>query len=57
MSLAQLMLYREEKMILYQGHPDMEKTTPKDYLGNDPFFTNNYDKRFNKSVNLVKDIG
>lgn len=57
MSLVQLMLYREEKMILYQGHPDMEKTTPKDYLGNDPFFTNNYDKRFNKSVNLVKDIG
>jgi hypothetical protein len=57
MSLVQLMLYREEKMILYQGHPDREKTTPKDYLGNDPFFTNNYDKRFNKSVNLVKDIG
>lgn len=39
MSLLQLMLYREEKMIIYQG--DFQKnrdTAPKDYLGNDPFF-------------------
>lgn len=39
MSLLQLMLYREEKMIIYQG--DFKKNrdiTPKDYLGNDPFF-------------------
>ena len=43
MSLCQLMLYREEKMILYQG--DLRKTEQiKDssYLGNDPFFNNNY---------------
>lgn len=55
-SLGILMLYREEKMILYQGNPSRDKdSTPKDYLGNDDFFTNNYDRKFNKSVNLVKD--
>ena len=43
MSLCQLMLYREEKMILYQG--DLRKTErveDSSYLGNDPFFNNNY---------------
>ena len=56
-SLGMVMLYREEKMVLYQGNPSRDKDiTPKDYIGNDPFFTNNYDKRFNKSVNLIKDI-
>ena len=55
-ALGMVMLYREEKMVLYQGNPSRDKdTTPKDYIGNDPFFTNNYDKRFKKSVNLVKD--
>lgn len=43
MSLAQLMLYREEKMILYQGDPTKsKKTIDSNYLGNDPFFSNNY---------------
>ena len=43
MSLCQLMLYREEKMILYQGEPRRaEKTIDASYLGNDPFFTRNY---------------
>lgn len=56
-ALGMVMLYREEKMVLYQGNPSRDKDiTPKDYIGNDPFFTNNYDKRFNKSVNLIKDI-
>lgn len=50
MSLVQLMLYREEKMILYQGDPSKSKKIDnKDYLGNDPFFEKNY-----KSVNLAK---
>ena len=46
MSLCQLMIYREEKMILYQG--DMTKANRKTstYLGNDPFFKRNYDERF-----------
>ena len=50
MSLIQLMLYREEKMILYQG--DMtraKKVDNKDYLGDDPFFNRNY-----RPVNLAK---
>ena len=43
MSLCQLMLYREEKMILYQGDPKRaERRNPSDYLGNDPFFNRNY---------------
>lgn len=56
-ALGMVMLYREEKMVLYQGNPSRDKdATPKDYIGNDPFFINNYDKRFNKPVNLVKDM-
>lgn len=50
MSLVQLMLYREEKMILYKG--DMtraKKIDNKDYLGDDPFFSRNY-----RPVNLSK---
>lgn len=43
MSLVQLMLYREEKMILYQGNPSRNsKIKDSDYLGNDPFFNKNY---------------
>lgn len=49
MSLVQLMLYREEKMILYQGDPAKAKRVDnKNYLGNDPFFERNY-----RSVNLA----
>lgn len=56
-ALGMVMLYREEKMVLYQGNPAKDRDkVPSDYIGNDPFFTNNYDKRFNKSVNLVKDV-
>lgn len=52
MSLVQLMLYREEKMILYQGDVSKSKDrTPADYKGNDDFFTKNYDNK-RKSVNL-----
>lgn len=50
MSLVQLMLYREEKMILYQGDMKREASkVPSDYKGNDPFFNNNYDKRYSKN--------
>lgn len=43
MSLVQLMLYREEKMILYQGDPSRNsKKEDKNYLGNDPYFTRNF---------------
>lgn len=50
MSLVQLMLYREEKMILYQGDPSKAKKSDiKNSLSNDPFFTKNY-----RAVNLEK---
>jgi hypothetical protein len=46
MSLVQLMLYREEKMVLYGGNPQKKQEVPSNYLGNDPFFANNYDSKF-----------
>ena len=46
-ALGMVMLYREEKMILYQGNPlaNKEEVADASYLGNDPFFRNNYDLR------------
>ena len=46
MSLVQLMIFREQKMITYQG--DIKRDTSKiekDYAGNDEFFTKNFDAR------------
>lgn len=49
-ALGMVMLYREEKMILYQGNPSRDKDEVlSDYLGNDPFFQTNYDNRFKDS--------
>lgn len=47
-ALGMVMLYREEKMILFQGNINGEKESlyMKNYLGNDPFFSNNYDNRY-----------
>lgn len=43
MSLVQLMLYREEKMILYQGDPQVNYNKKhQNTLADDPFFTRNY---------------
>lgn len=41
-ALGMVMLYREEKMILYQGDIKREESNNSSYLGNDPFFSNNY---------------
>lgn len=43
-AMGMVMLYREEKMILYQGNmsADRESKASADYLGNDPFFEINY---------------
>ena len=46
MSLVQLMLYREEKLVLYGGNPQKARELPSTYLGNDDFFSKNYDNRF-----------
>lgn len=48
-SLGLVMLYREELMILYGGHPEnRSEEVDTDYLGNDPFFKANYDDRIMK---------
>lgn len=48
-AMGMLMLLREDRMIAYQGDISKEKEEKysSTYLGNDPFFTSNYDKRFN----------
>ena len=45
-SMMMLMLLREERMIMYNGNLLNSKQEDKDkeYLGNDPFFNNNYKK-------------
>lgn len=49
-SLGMVMIYREEYMIRYQGDMKASKqeNSYNSYLGNDPFFKNNYDARFAK---------
>ena len=50
-ALGMLMLLREEKMILYDGNLSKEKdSTPKDYLGNDPFFNQDSSKFSKKTI-------
>jgi hypothetical protein len=46
-ALGMVMLYREEKLILYQGKLNSDATEKEDrtYLGNDDFFNRNYDNR------------
>lgn len=45
-ALGMVMLYRQEKIILYQGNLNAEaqEGVGSSYLGNDPFFKNNYNK-------------
>ena len=47
-AMGMVMLYRQEKIILYRGDMSAarEEKYDSDYLGNDKFFTNNYDRRF-----------
>ena len=46
-ALGMVMLYREEKLILYQGklNADAMEKAYSSYLGTDDFFTRNYDDR------------
>lgn len=46
-ALGMVMLYREEKLILYQGNLNAEarEKANSSYLGNDDFFSRNYDQR------------
>lgn len=45
MAMVQLMLYREEKMIKFNGNMLSSGQTDGSDLANDPFFTQNYDMR------------
>lgn len=46
-ALGMAMLYREEFMIRYGGTPETARNViDADYLGNDDYFTINYDRRF-----------
>ena len=47
-AMGMVMLYRQEKIILYQGNPSADKEDEADanYLGNDDFFRRNFDKKF-----------
>lgn len=51
-SLGMLMLLREDRIITYQGNLNKESFEEIDssYLGNDPFFTKNYNDKF--KINL-----
>ena len=50
-SMIALMLYREYMVIQYQGNfsQDRVEANDRNYLGNDKFFTDNYDKRMNNN--------
>lgn len=51
-ALGMLMLYREEKIIKYQGDVKNSEVNYDDtYMGNDEFFSKNYDDRFGTSPN------
>ena len=45
------MLLREDKIITYQGKVSREKQerANSNYLGNDPYFSNNYSSKFSKN--------
>lgn len=45
-SMGMLMLLREDRMVTYGGDIKHTEDVSNDYVGNDDFFTRNYDKRF-----------
>lgn len=55
-ALGLLMLYREQFMVTYNGDPSSSKNiVESDYLGNDDYFTRNYDNRLRKHSDNVAD--
>ena len=44
-ALGMVMLYREEKMILFQNKVTEDRYKDSSYLGNDDFFNRNYRRR------------
>lgn len=55
-ALGLLMLYREQFMVTYNGDPSSSRNVVEsDYLGNDDYFTRNYDNRLRKHSDNVTD--
>ena len=55
-ALGLLMLYREQFMVIYNGDPSSSQNVAEsDYLGNDDYFTRNYDNRLRKHNDVVTD--
>lgn len=54
-ALGMAMIYRQEKVILYNGNLNTEaqEKAARNSLANDPFFVKNYDMRFNKVSNNI----
>jgi|GEM_PF-5066965 len=48
------MLLREAKLIYYQGGTGQDRTNDREYLGNDNFFTVNYDERIKRETDVVR---
>lgn len=57
-ALGMVMLYRQEKIILYKDtlNPDAQEEADSSYLGNDPFFSNNYRKSYNSKFSKFNSI-
>ena len=55
-AMGMVMLYRQEKIILYQGDmsADRQEKADASYLGNDKFFTTNYDMKMLKNSKFNK---
>ncbi len=55
-AMGMVMLYRQEKIILYQGDMSADRLEKADatYLGNDKFFTDNYDKKLLRNSKYSK---
>lgn len=50
-ALGLVMLYREEKVVLYQGILDKGRNyIPDNYIGNDPFFKENYNNPYDEET-------
>lgn len=46
-SMGMLMLFRQDRIIVYGGDVKSHNVTEKDYIGNDDFFKRNFDDRYN----------
>lgn len=52
-ALATAMLYREEYMVKYGGDPRRTNEVNTGYLGNDDFFSRNFDRKFSMTSNTI----